>query len=161
MARSIIVPGTATIKVNTGSAGALETLGVTINGARIEEEVLTVPVPSDENGGDEGPPLDFQYLGEIHRVSLELVSYDMAVLAKVLAQKGGTEGQQLTAGTLLSSGGYTFRLLIHTTNNPRNYLAAVLRGPAKGCNRGTRFAVQTLNFECYASAGVLYNTTTS
>ena len=47
---------------------ALETLGYTQNGVQIEEELYTGDVKGDENGGEEGPPIDVQYFGEVHRV---------------------------------------------------------------------------------------------
>lgn len=162
MATSIIVPGVCTVKIDTGTSHALETLGISVNGITIEEEIFTADVKGDENGGEEGPPIDVQYFGEIHRITMELNKTDSAVLAKVLpGVYGGTEGQVSAAGILLGAGGYTWRLLLHSPVLPRNYLKAMLRGQAKGCNRGTKYATQRLVFECHASSGVLYNTTTS
>lgn len=162
MAATIIVPGACTVKVDTGSSHALETLGLTVGGVQIEEEIYTGEVKGDENGGEEGPPIDIQYFGEVHRVTLELNKTDMAVLAKVLpGLYGGTEGVTGTPGSLLSAGGLYYRLLLASALYPRNYLRAFLRGPAKSCNRSTKHAVQRLVFECHAWGGTLYNTTIS
>jgi hypothetical protein len=60
--------GKATIRVNTGSAGVLETVGYTRNGADLTTEGFWIDVPGDENGGDSGPPIEIQYVGEMARV---------------------------------------------------------------------------------------------
>lgn len=162
MAEQIHVPGACLIKVNTGAANALELLGYSENGVFITEETYFGDVPGDQNGGDEGPPIDVQYFGEIHRVRMELSKWDSAIAAKVLpVLKGGTEGAVGTAGSLMAAGSLAYRLLLHTTNLPRNYLLAFLRGQPKEINKGTKYSRLVLNWECHASSGTIYNTTTS
>ena len=67
MANLVHVAGLALIKISFGGSGYLE-LGYTRNGADITHEGFFLDVPGDENGGDEGPPIEIQFLGEIARV---------------------------------------------------------------------------------------------
>lgn len=160
MAVAIHVAGLATIKVDTGDANALETLGYTRDGTEITEEARFIDVPGDENGGDEGPPVDVQYLGETARIRLELTKYDSAVAAKVFPRLyGGTDGQPGTAGTLMFGDSKTYRLLIHTIAEPYNYPRAFPRGAVE-LNKGTRFSTLVLEFEAHKDGnGVLRNAT--
>ncbi len=166
MASAIQVPGACQILVDTGSSHALEELGYSENGVFISEEMFMSDVPGDQNGGEEGPPIDVQYFGEIHRVRMELSKWDSAVAAKVLpVLYGGTEGVAGTPGTLIAAGTLYYRLLLKTTNLPRNYLRAFLRGQPKEINTGTKYSRLVLNWECHANGigggGTIYNTTTS
>lgn len=162
MAATVNVAGAVLIKTGTGSADALESLGYTINGARITENAFMSDVPGDEKGGNEGPPIDIQYFGQTDIIRLEMSKYDAAVYAKLVPiLKGGTAGSAGTAGTLLFSGTTYFRLLLTGANFTRNYLRAVLRNP-KDINCGTKFSTLMLEFECHADgSGVLWNTTTT
>lgn len=162
MTAAVIVDGPAAISVDTGGSNALEALGYTFDGVRIFEDVFTADVFSDENGGPEGPPIDVQYFGEAHRVQLDFSKFDTAIMDKVRPKiYGGTAGQTGTAGSLYFAGGLTYRLLINPTSRPRNYLVALpISGPWE-INKGTKYSRQRLEFICYASSGVLYNTTTS
>lgn len=161
MAIAVIVDGPAAISVGTGSADALEALGYTEDGARVIEETLTIDVPGDQNGGPEGIPIDVQYLGEIHIVDLLLTKWDTAIEAKLAPKiKGGTAGQVGTAGLLYAGDSKSFRLLINTTNRPRNYLAAIPMG-GWDVNKGTKYSRRLLRFRCLPVSGVIYNTTTT
>jgi hypothetical protein len=161
MASSVHVAGPAQIKVDTAAGNSLEELGYTINGAEIREEIFHSNVPGDENGGDEGPPIDVQYFGEIHHVRLELSKWDASVANKVLAKLyGGTAGVLGAAGTLMAGGSKTVRLLINASIEPRNYLKAFLRNQSE-LNKGTKYSKLVLEFECHANGvgGTVYNTT--
>lgn len=164
MASTVHVAGAAQIKLDTGSSNALEELGYTINGAEIREEIFMENVPGDENGGDAGPPIDVQYFGEVHHVRLELSKWDASIAAKVLpVLYGGTAGVTGTPGTLMAQGSKTYRLVINSSTEPRNYPRAFLRNQ-KETNKGTKFSRLVLDFECHASAaggGTVYNTTVS
>jgi len=160
MAISVVTTGPALVKVDTGVAGALEDLGYSINGVEITETVLETDVPGDQNGGDEGPPIDIQYLGQIDRVRMELSKYDIAVADKIRARLlGGTAGVIGTPGTLIAGTSVFYRLLILPTTNPRNYVAAIPREPIE-VNRGTKFSRLVLEFECHAFSGTLWNVVT-
>ena len=162
MAVAISVDGLATIKVATPTGGTLETLGQTMNGVEITEQVFNLPVYADENGGDAGPPCDVQYMGEAHRIRLLLTKWDEAVLDKIRAViASGTAGTPATAGTLAFGTSNLFRLLIHTPLLPRNYIAATFFEPRE-INKGTKHSQALVQAVCYKdpTTGVMYNTTT-
>jgi len=162
MAAAVVVAGACLVRSGTGSASALEDLGYSINGIEITEKVYTSDVPGDQNGGDEGPPIDIQYFGETHTIRMELSKYDATVAAKIQPkQLGGTAGTIGTAGTLYGAGSKSFRILLTATNFTRNYLACVPRGEPISLNAGTKFTKLVLEFEAQASGGTIYNTTTS
>lgn len=158
MATQIHVAGPAEIKVGTGSVGALETLGYTRQGADVRDQGFWIDVPGDQHGGDQGPPIDIQYLGEIVRIRVELTKYDEAIAAKVRARlKGGTEGSPGTAGTLMFQDSKTIRVLISTTLLPLNFPRSFIRGEWE-INKGTKFSMLVIEFEAHKDAdGVLYN----
>jgi hypothetical protein len=97
-------------------------LGYTRDGAHVSTEAFWENVPGDENGGQQGPPIDIQYMGETARIRLELTKWD-TTLADALAARlsGTTPGVVKTSGTLVFAGGYYFRVLIRTTNTPINF----------------------------------------
>lgn len=156
--------GLATILVNTGSAGALETLGFTRNGADVSEEGFWIDVPGDENGGDSGDPIDIQYIGEMARVRLEFTKFDQAVLTKVMKRRLSatkTAGTVDTPGRFVFLNSEAFRLVVNTPTDPKNFLRALPRAPTQR-NMGTRFTMKVLEFDCYKDgSGVLYNSTVS
>lgn len=158
MATAVQNGGLATIKVDYGSGLAI--LGYTRNGADESEDSYMTDVPGDENGGDEGPPIEIQIMGETARVRLELTKWDATVLAAVRSRtKGGTDGTPPTAGTMLFSGSKDFRLLIHSVNLPHNFPRAIPRATIE-INNGTKFATVVVEFECHKDAnGVLRNAT--
>lgn len=159
MAIAVNVDGPALIKIDAGAG--LEDLGYSINGVEIAPEVFMSDVPGDQNGGDEGPPIDIQYFGEIARVTFELSKWDTVVADKLLARlKGGTTGGIGTAGTLLAAGSATFRLLILPTSRPYNFVQAIPRAAIE-INKGTKFSRFRTEMECHAAAGVLWNVTTT
>lgn len=154
------VCGAALIKTGTGSAGALESLGYTANGAEISENQYYGDIHGDQNGGDEGPPIDIQIFGETHLIRIDLTSYDETV-ADNIRKMGGTLGTPLTSGGLMFTGSLAVRLVILTTTYPRNYPRVVFRG-AKEVNKGTKFSRLRLEATAYKDGnGVLWNTTTS
>lgn len=162
MAAIVNVAGPVQIKTGTGSASALEALGYTINGARITSQPYFSDVPGDENGGNEGPPIDIQNFGQIDIIRLEMSKYDAAVWAKIVPfLKGGTAGAVGTVGTLVFSGSADFRVLLLGTNFTRNYLRCIPRQP-QDINCGAKFSTLLLEWECHKDgSGVLWNTTTT
>ena len=162
MAITIQVDGPALIKIASPAAGSLDSLGYTENGADIEEQLFPYNVVGDQNGGDAGPPIDIQYMGEMHRIRLLLTTYDEAILNKIRAGlAGGTAGTPGTAGTLYFQDTKAFRLLIHTTNRPRNY-GRVVFTEAKSINKGTKHSKALVTALAYKDgSGVLYDATTT
>lgn len=160
MAEQVNVAGKCLIKVGTGSEGALETLGYSINGVIISEDTFTGDVPGDENGGDQGPPIDIQYFGEIHRISMDLSKYDPVIAAKIQAKyRGGAAGTTGTPGSLFFAASTTYRLLLVATNFVRNYLVTLPCRQPQEFNAGTKFSVQRFLFEAHKSGTTLWNTT--
>lgn len=164
MAATVHNHGLATIKVGTGSSGALEILGYTRNGADVSEEGFFVDVPGDENGGDSGPPIDIQYMGEMARVRIELTKFDTTILAKVMKRlndAGKTSGAVGTVGKFIFLNSIGFRLCIDSPADPHNFPLAVPRAPTQR-NMGTRFTMKVLEFDCYKdSNGVIRNASVS
>lgn len=158
---SYVVDGPVNVKLDTGAANALEQLGFSEDGVRVTENAFYSDVHTDQNGGTEGPPGDIQYFGEVHNVEMTLTRYDDVIVDKLLPKvRGGTVGATSTPGTLMAQDGKGFRLLLHSTSKPRNYLFAILRG-GQECNKGTKHRKMILRWECHAVSGVLYNTTTT
>lgn len=134
MAIAVHALGRCQILVDTGTSNALETLGYSEDQVTVEERVFRADVHSDEYGGPEGPPIDVQYLGEIHYITMSLVNFDIAVYKKVQPKVyGGTYGESVNPGSLMGADGLSFRLLLKplttpfgtpTANEPRNYLLA-------------------------------------
>lgn len=162
MAAAIQVAGLATIKVDTGSSNALETLGITRNGAEITDNGYFLDVHTDTDGGDDGPPTDIQYLGQTATIRLELTKYDEAVAAKLRPRLyGGTDGVVGTVGSLLIGGSKTYRLLIHSVTDPYNFPVVVFREPIE-INKGTKFSTLLIVGTAYRNgSSVLRNATTS
>lgn len=160
MANQVNVDGAALVKVGTGDADALEILGYTRNGAEVTHEAFFIDVPGDENGGDEGPPVEVEELGEISRVRCELTKFDEAVANKVRCRlKGGTAGTKATPGTLVFADSKSFRLAIVTTNRPLDFPRAIPRAAIE-INKGTKFSTLIVEFECHKNASdVLYDGT--
>lgn len=154
--------GPAEISVGTGVAQALESLGYTRQGAEIRCQGFFVDIPGDENGGDQGPPIDVQFMGETARIRLELTKWDEAIAVKVRSRLlAGTEGQPAAAGPLMFNDSYTVRVLVEPTSGPMNFPRCFLRGEWE-INKGTRYAVLVLEFEAHKDgSGVLYNAVTS
>lgn len=154
MAESIQVYGPTQIKVD----GTL--LGYTANGAEITKEASFLNVPGDQNGGDDGPPIDVQILGEIARVRVELTKYDDTI-ASVLESRvaNGTGGVPPTPGTLMFTDTKTRSLVLQGTTRTLTFPRAFPRGNVE-VNKGTKFSRKIFEFECHENAdGVLYTET--
>lgn len=160
MAIGVQVAGKALVKVDTGSANALEDLGYSINGIEISQEPYFSDVPSDENGGDEGPPIDVQYFGEIATIRMELSRWDPAIAAKIDPfLYGGTSGTQGTPGSLMS--GFSYRLVIVTSALPRNFPIAFPSEPIE-INKGTKYSRLAITWKAYGfTNAAVWNTTTA
>ena len=158
MAVQVVVNGLCRVYLDTGAANALEELGRTRNGADVTLESRFVDVPGDEFGGEEGPPVDVQYLGAIARVRLELTKFDDAVADKVRAVLyDGTAGTPMGPGTLVFQDRQEFRLLLKTVRKPMNFERAFPRQAVEQ-NKGTKFSTLVVEFECHEDdVGVLYN----
>jgi len=160
MPEAVQVCGAAAIRIGDEGAAlaSLSLLGYTRNGVEMTSEGYFLNVPGDQNGGDDGPPIDVQYLGETARIRVELTNWDPVVAAAIEARlQGGTGGTPGTPGSLMSANAH--RLLIDTTTGDRNYPRVFPRG-ATELNKGTRFSTLVFEFEAHEDGnGVLWNTT--
>ncbi len=163
MAMTVHTAGITTVKIKIASDSSLPlSLGQTRNYAEVTKEAFFLDVPGDANGGDDGPPIEIQYLGEICRVRVELTKYDNTVANLVRARlNGGTAGTPGTAGSLMFAGTNIVRLVLDNANDPRNFNRAIPRMPIE-IGRGTKYSTLICEFECHKdSAGLLYDNTTS
>jgi len=163
MAKLVHVAGVALIKISSGG-GAYQDLGYTRNGADITYEGFFLDVPGDQYGGDEGPPIEVQFLGEIARVRLELTKFDMTVADLVHARAAGNgagDANIAGPGTLLLANAVATRsmdLLIHTALFPVHFPVAIARQPIE-INKATKFSTFVCEFECHReqTTGVLWD----
>jgi len=153
-------------QVYVGDSTEVELLGYTRDGVEIRLESRFLDVPSDDMGGEAGPPANVQYLGEIAVIRLELTKYDLTVADKLQRLNGLTAGQVGTPGTFIFSDSAqyekSFRLLIRSAveengvPTPWNFPRAFLR-EAIEVNKGSRFTRLLAVFEAHAKNGILYN----
>lgn len=163
MAATVVVPGAATVKIQV-TGGSIVTLGYTRNGVEISEATYLLDVPGDENGGDEGTPIDVQHLSEAHVLRLNLTKWDTTVATELFKKTPGTTinstlGTPAAAGTLLFAQGGTYRVLIDAANFDRNYPRCVLRGAIEH-SVGSKYQALLCELVAYKDgSGVLWNTT--
>ena len=143
---AIQVAGLASVFVD----GSL--LGYTRNGVEIVHDAFYLDVPGDENGGDDGPPIDVQLLGEIDRVRCEMTKWDQTVANTVRSRVktgSGIAGIVPATGVLMFADLLYFPLLVTpATQLPFNYGYAFPRSAIEE-NRGTKFATLVVEFECH------------
>ena len=174
--KSVNVYGLASILVSLDGGTTFNLLGTTRDGVNISSDGFFNDVHNDENGGDAGPPVEVQYLGETHRVRVELTKYDPLVAAKLEDHYGntGTVGQPAAAGTLLFANSYSgdqifnaigggVQVQIQTANAAnaagdipanmvRTYTTCLIRDAIE-VNRGTKFSTFVLTFTAYKVSG--------
>ena len=159
MAIAVIVDGLVTVKI-TPYGGAQASLGYTRNGVDITFEGFFLDVMGDENGGDDGPPIDSQYLGEIARIRCELTKWDAAEALNVMERHADSAAGSplITPGNALinQDGGY---LALELTSANRTYtFPKVFPRNAIELNKGTKFSTFTCEFEAhrFGATGSLY-----
>lgn len=167
MAQSTFVAGYCQISTDTGSARALQNLGVCINSVSIQERKFYGSVFSDVKGGEEGGPVDQQFFDQMDIITMDFSRFDAAVV-EVLRQRmnaqsttgGGTAGTLGTPGSLLIGGSYQTRLLIVSVGFTRNYPICLFHDPIE-FGSGTKYTRPRLVATAYKneSTGVLWNTT--
>lgn len=164
MAETINVAGATTVKVDTGSAHALDTLstGGLRNGSEVTLNGYYLDVPTDANGGDNGPPTDIQFFGESADIRLELTKWDTVIEDKIQCLLwGGTAGTPGAVGSLMFQGTLSFRLLLQTTSRPFNFPRVVWRQP-RTIGKGTKYSTLVLTGTAYKDgSGILYNAVTT
>lgn len=169
MAVAVQVSGLVTVKVGKEGCqnNALETLGYTVNGARIRVETYFDEVHGDQYGGDQGPPIELVYLGERAVVNLEMSKWDAQVADKIAGRLYGKTAGKIVdqvgdytvgPGTPVFAPGFAYRLVLHVAGQGQtswDFPRAVPREPIE-INKGTRHSVLLLVFDCYPAQGILY-----
>ena len=172
MATSFVVTGPGLVKVGTGTAAALELLGYTEDGARIEITSFKGELKTDVGG--RMAPAELYEMGEIAWVRIKLTAYDSAILAKVRRGGRSAEGDAGSIGRLAGTNAAAgtafdaFRLLIDCSSEPWNFPTACLRD-RHNYRVSTEPYQPELSFYCWvfipgsATSGStdLYNRTTS
>lgn len=147
MAHAVLVPGKSEVKIGSGTQGALESLGYSMNGVEIRWETYRTRVPGDQNGGELGPPIEKQVFGHKAIVRVELSKFDATVARKVDKLLNGMTGE-VPVGTLLyGSVGY-YRLVIDNTNDPYTFYNATPIEEPRELNVGSRWQRRVYTFEC-------------
>lgn len=158
MAIEVHVPGATLVKVGTGSGTppALEDVGYTVNGVDIDEQGYYIDVHGDEHGGDAGPPIDVQWVGQVHILRMVLSKFDKAIVDKIRpGLRGKVAGEVLAAdiGSLILAGGFSYRVVLDAvaTAYERDYLQCVFREPIVA-NYGTKHQICHLTAYAYRVA---------
>lgn len=172
MAMTVHTAGVTTVQIKAlynGAGSGLLDLGQTRNYAEVTKEAFFLDVPGDANGGDDGPPIEIQYLGEIARIRVELTKYDTTTADIVRARVTGS-----TAGTYTGTGNVvgkkmfdvvssgtpdprTMRVLLSNANDDRNFNRCIPRMPIE-IGRGTKYSTLICEFEAHKDVnGILYN----
>jgi hypothetical protein len=157
--RQVNVYGNAVIQVALDRSTYAE-LGTTRDGVGITSDGYFIDVKNDENGGDAGPPVEIQFLGETARIRCELTKFE-PILATRLEDhcQSAAPGQPADAGTLLfanAANGSTINVgqggacavRIVTTNKTRTYGLCVIHDAVE-LNRSTKFTTFVVTFTAY------------
>lgn len=155
-----VVAGPCETWVDTGTDRALQFLGWSLAGVSIEEVGFQAPIHSDENGGEHGPPVDYQLFGHQHRISMELSKFQDGVLAKLDPRYNpSTTAGSVGVGMLLGCATAAFRLLLKAPNFVRNYPAAVILEPIELAPIGSQASRARITFTANAvTGGTLWDT---
>lgn len=156
-----VVAGPCEVWVDTGLDRALEFLGWSLGGVSIEEIAYHAAVHSDENGGEAGPPSDYQLFGHQHRISMELSKFQDDVLGRLDPRYNpATVIGNVGVGMLLGCSTATFRLLLKAPHFVRNYLATVILDPIALSPVGSQASRARVTFTAsVVIGGTLWNTT--
>ena len=148
----IQVTGVVNVQYAIPHTGALVELGVATDSIQITERHYYHDIPGDMNGGQQGPPIDIQKLGEVHTINIRFSSWhlgNMQLLEKHFHTTRGAVAQG-EVGKLMFQSGQAIRLLLETIDieNIRNYWHCILREP-KSFSIGTKYTEQSLTFEAH------------
>lgn len=145
-------------------------VGYTRNGVDQTDEAFWLDVPGDQHGGDDGPPIDIQFLGEIARVRCELTKWNVFNVDRIRSRVnaiGAAPGYvpcNFIGGLMIAGSGH-FRLqIVPTCLQPDQeyyfytFHRAIPRAPIE-VNHATKFATMILEFECHRdpATGLIYN----
>jgi len=139
-------------------------LGWTRNGVNTTDESFFVNVPGDQYGGDEGPPIDVQYMGSLVRLRLELTKWD-DIVANLIRQRTADNmtdaiprvsmaGYAAIPGTLMIGGSQCMIVQlqgIHPVSGVTTTALFPLAIPREAIeiNHGTKYSTFVCGFECH------------
>ena len=145
-------------------------LGTTRDGVGITSDGYFIDIHNDENGGDAGPPVEIQFLGETAKVRCELTKYDPTIAATLEDHcNTATPGAPAAPGTLMfassqlsvgNGGAVGIKIATNlvivgkgTSATPvvRTYNRCVVHDAVE-INRGTKFSTFVLTFTAYKDA---------
>ena len=158
------VNGAALIQVSFGSNSSFFNFGYTVNGAKETEEGLAVPVYCDVNGGDQGQPIDWQDMGSIGRISLEMATWDEDIEMRLRGRRsGGIAGKPGNVGRMIVANREHFGVQILGVDSSNRTIArrwpccTTLRAPIS-VQVGTIWSRLQIDFECikHPDTGILY-----
>ncbi len=155
------VAGPVEVWVDTGAGNTLEFLGRTTNGIDLQNRGYTSDVPGDQNGGDQGVPIDTQYFGQEHIIDGEYSTFDDAVLTKVEARVNPGSGiTNPVVGFLMNCGGGSYRVVLKAANFQRNYVNCFVSGSVGRTPVGSQYTRARVTFIARVNpdTGVLFNT---
>ena len=102
MAVLVNVAGPTRILVK--GASTAQFLGYTIEGVDINTEAFHLNVHGDQHGGDAGPPIDVQYLGQIAHVRCEFSKWDAPVAFELQARTQAVVDDGIVGGKSVHPG---------------------------------------------------------
>ena len=160
-------------KIWIGVSGTWYPLGFTRNGVDQTDEAFWLDVPGDEYGGDDGPPLDVQFLGAVVRLRCELTKWNVDNV-NIIRARLNTPGALIGHGYINCSAigelalqgdgedSYSFPLVIEPAclNSGQVYGAyifyrAIPRMPIE-INHATKFSTVVCEFECHRVSSGTY-----
>jgi hypothetical protein len=125
----VVSQGFCLIYTGTDASGAFDLVGETRDGVMLTPEGYWIEVKGDENGGEAGPPIEIQYVGETARLRCEMTKFD-PFMAKLLERRlnpsvaypvgimatdaaaGTLVGAVPPAGSLMFAGGFTMKVCL-------------------------------------------------
>lgn len=121
------VHGECHVRVGTGAAGALEDLGISVDGVRVQIEDHVDPIMTDGTGPR--VPRDEQSFLQTANITIQLVYFVPATLTKLRALHPDlVEGVMPKSGVLYGQDNKYFRLLLNNELEPYNFLKARTTG---------------------------------
>lgn len=144
------------------STGQWTEIGQSMDATDIREIPYHHNVPGDKNGGNQGPPIEVQYLGSTVRISMELSRFNNSAIDTLrkfaaLANQG-TIDQPAVGALLLQSAALRIYLDAQFSPLPLNFPCCIVREPVS-FNAGTKFSAMRIEFEAHRHpvTNVLYN----
>ena len=160
--------GLTLVKIDVSAAqDTWQDFGYTRDGVDISEQPFLLDIHGDENGGDAGPPIDSQFLGEIHTITCMMTKWDKTIENTIrnALRANATPGTLPTPGQFLRQDSQRFKVGLAaadplTETQDRAYATCIVRQP-KTLNKGTKHEVLLFVFEAWmpAGGGVIYTRT--